>query len=265
VEAKRYVPGSKWKKHQIVLRSEAVRHHLPHTALYSRKKLSDMAQRHDVLFLKPEYGTGGKGVMQLARRDQGGWLLKDGRRQWTCATLDEVQRRVEGRRGVRLLIQQGIDLARWKGRPADLRTVVQKNERNEWEISAMAAKSAGSGLAVTNVCAGGTAHRVVEYLRGLGFSREKEAETLRRLRRLTFDVARACSGYANVTFGLDIGLDHQGRLWLIEVNTVPDREVYRKMGLLKIYRRVMKLWRLRMNVNAGAKALARKKPVRRTG
>ena len=40
-------------------------------------------------------------------------------------------------------------------------------------------------------------------------------------------------------FGMDIGIDHKGRLWLIEANRFPAMSHFRKLGNKKIIRRIM--------------------------
>ncbi|MCX7568407.1 YheC/YheD family protein [Tumebacillus sp. DT12] len=254
-----YAPGSKWRKHRLLLGANSdVRACLPETGLYSKQRLRSFIGRHGQIFIKPVYGTGGKHILQVRKTSEGAYRLRAGHRVRSTNSLDELHRWIEGHRNkARCLIQQGIDLATWRGRPVDIRVFVQRNQKGKWEVTGRLARRASRDLAVTNVSRGGSGHPVGAYLSGLGYGRGEQEQILRRLDRLAVGVARYCGGrHVNATYGLDVGLDRDGHPWLIELNTVPHVSLLKRLKQKRIYSRARKLWLLHRSINEKAKQLA---------
>lgn len=248
--------GSKWLKHRIIARSSALRGYLPETALYSYASLQRMVQRYGTVFVKPTIGGGGHNIFCVKRLGEGGYLVKIERQRMKTRSLPAIHEwinRVARQKNRVYLIQQGINLAFWRGRPVDLRTIVQKNERGDWEVTGMFSKIAGKDLAITNVSAGGTAHSVEEYLTALGYKHAEAQALLHKLRTLSLGIARQFGQqYGNAVYGLDIGLDRRGRLYLIEANTVPRIDIFRRLKMPRSFSRAYKLWNLHARANANA-------------
>ena len=138
-------------------------------------------------------------------------------------------------------MQQGIDLQPLHGSPVDIRTILQKNEQDEWEVTGHFAKAAKKGKVVTNVKAGGRVLPVSSYLRQIGSGEANRRETLQRLKQLSGKVARAFqTHYTNRVYALDIGLDRKRKLWLIEVNTHPSFTILKKIDS-RMYKRAIQL------------------------
>jgi len=256
----RLLPGAKWAKHVQLVKSETVRQHLPQTEIYRPELLESYLNRYHTVFVKPSVGTGGRRIFRV-RRTASRYEVRLEHRQRTFDTLAGVTRWIDReRRGDRFLIQQGVNLVQWKQRPVDLRTIVQRNEQAEWEVTGMFSKSAGKQLAVTNVSIGGSAHTIETYLKGIGYDAAEIRQTKSRLRELTLAVARRLNGYRNAVYGLDIGLDANGKLWIIEVNTMPHLSIFKRLGLSRMYRRSTALWnRHRGAIRSAQSAIGRKR------
>lgn len=69
------------------------------------------------------------------------------------------------------------------------------------------------------------------------FGEEKAEEILRECHELAHQTALTLESHFGrmMEFGLDIGVDVDGRVWLIEVNPKPGREVFREMGDRETY------------------------------
>jgi hypothetical protein len=183
-------------------------------------------QKYQTVFVKPDGGFGGIGVIGL-RQSNGKIKALHQKRQLTfrdCGEADEWLKRFFLRR--RYVIQQGIDLLPLGGRPVDIRTIVQKNRRGTWAVTGMFAKVAPKGKVVTNVKAGGRVISVGRYLTGSGLTVRQRAQVLRKLNRLSVQISKSMARtYRNTLYALDLGVDRNARVWLIEVNTHPSLRV----------------------------------------
>ena len=241
------LPGSKWFKHLVLEGSEALQHYLPDTELYSEDSLRDFLHRYPIVFIKPELGAGGRKVFRVLReRRRGHFQIRMQQRGRTMRSLKDVHRWVERvRDGRSFIIQEGINLAYWSGRPVDIRTIVQINEQDRWEVTGMFCKLAGRHLAVTNVCIGGSAHPVERYLKGIGYDRKERERLIARLEDMSLAVVQPfADAYSNAIYGLDIGLDREGNLFLIELNTLPRIGIFREIRREDMFKRARDLYLL---------------------
>lgn len=255
------VSASKWAKHRIVQANPELRQFLPDTTPYTVENLQQYLNRYSVVFVKPALGTGGRKIFQVRQTKVGTYVVKMEHKQRTATTLAQVDAWVRNvARGGQYLIQQGIRLATWNGRPVDLRTILQLNESGQWECTGMFSKNAGKNLAVTNVCIGGSAHTVEEYLQAVGYTKQQSVALMKRLEAMSLAIVRPFGrAYRNTIYGLDVGLDVNGKLWLIEVNTVPTLYVFRKINRLQMYNRSKQLWDRNRLTNISASPGLRKK------
>lgn len=222
MKRKKRLPGSKWRKHTLLEKESDFQPHLPDTALYNKEELERFTARYDVVFLKPVYGQQGNKILKITPSDDG-WQVS-GSFGKKFDSLSDLHRAVEKlRKGKKFLIQQGIDLAPMKGRPVDLRIVVERDKQGDWTILKWFAKSAGKNQIVTNLHRGGTAHTITRYLAAaLGWKLKRRRKMFRELRQLSLGLARFLGrSYGNRLYGLDMGIDRAGKLWLIEINTKP--------------------------------------------
>lgn len=143
----------------------------------------------------------------------------------------------------RFLVQQGIELAPYHGRPVDVRTIVQKNRLGTWTVTGTFAKAAKRGMVVTNVKAGGRVFPLGKYLKGIGMPPSSRKKTIASMKRWSERCARVLNRrFANRTYGLDLGLDRKQKLWLIEVNTHPSFNILKKIST-RMYRQAIRLKR----------------------
>lgn len=221
--------SSKWNKWKKVRRT-GIAGVQPATKLYSRATLGQFLRRYPRVFVKPDRGLGGSDVLAI-RPSQRMYRVVSPKGKRSFATRKKLAGWIDGvRRGRRFVIQAGIRLYPLHGSPVDIRTIVQKNERNAWEVTGMFAKVAKRGLAVTNVKAGGRVISVESYLAGIGMSAEARTKLIRKLKRLSVQISQVFQAhYTNRTYALDLGLDHNHRLWLIEVNTHPSFRVLNRV------------------------------------
>lgn len=213
--------GSKWIKTEVLQTNPYIANHIPETAIFTEQHLKDMLQKYGMVFVKPVHGGGGNGVMRVGREGEKYFFTKMSH-TYSFSNYKSMYRSLLRNKIKRTyLIQQGITLARIMGRPIDYRVKFVKKETG-WKITAMLGRHARKGLVITNVCKGGTLLKCREALRrSLPHidARAKQQE----MRKLT----RTCTALLEERFpgigelGFDYGLDHSGKIWILEVNTRP--------------------------------------------
>jgi len=224
---------SKYKIYKIL--EGRLTEHLPRTRRYSPQALRAMMEAFDSVYVKPCRGSVGEGVVHVKRLRRGAWRVRHGggsRRLPAEAARALVGRLVRGRPHI---VQQGVALARYLGRPFDLRVTVQRGGSGGWHVTGMFGKLAKAGRHVTNLARGGRAMRPGPLLAAC-FARPQEvkAEVERVALAAAQRAAEKLPGIADL--GLDVGLDAAGRPYIIEMNFRDQRYGFAKAGMARAFR-----------------------------
>lgn len=237
--------ANKWRVHEVLLRDARMHRWLPETLLYTPGNLTKMLKRHSLLYVKPLNGTGGRGILRIEKTGTGYRLLgRDKQRakvSTQLATASSVQRWVaRWAKGDKFLLQQGLHLQLVPKRAVDMRLLIQKDGSGEWTITGHAIRVGGERSATSNLHGGGKAIPVPVFL-APRFGAEKTEQIVQDCEQLARQTAHTLESHYGrmVEFGLDIGIDVDGRAWLIEVNPKPAREVFREMGMREQYRQAI--------------------------
>ncbi|RXT04808.1 YheC/YheD family protein [Ammoniphilus sp. CFH 90114] len=235
-DAKMFNPTffNKWSIHQQLQDHSFASQHIPETFVGpSVTKVQSMLQNHRMVYLKPVAGSLGLGIMKIVYRPGAGYFLSYHnnsqnviRRYRTLAAL--LQAHIPRSRLNTYLVQQGIQLIKYNGRPLDFRVHAHKNRENQWVIAAIAAKIAGQGSVTTHVRTGGTVvsgeDLIKQVFQGQG------ANVERKLRETTVRMAEAIESRLNQhigELGFDIGIDERGHIWMFEANSRPGRSIFK--------------------------------------
>ncbi|OYD07952.1 YheC/YheD family protein [Paludifilum halophilum] len=234
--------ASKALKTKVMLENPILAPYIPFTTWYSEASLKRMLSSYPTVFVKPDKGGGGAGIIRVRRVTERGYQVNFHRtgRMVDAEHLHAVISRLQ-RIDKRYLIQQGIDLARINGRPVDIRVLLQKPGRR-WIVSGMIAKVAARGQFVTNHCKGGQPISVERALslsgntgNPLPSDRTEELEKMALLTAWVLD-----SRFPGLReLGIDVGADQEGKLWIFEVNTRPQFQMFRKTERKKEYRKIL--------------------------
>lgn len=231
---------SKWKKTKI-LQDSSLRSYIPKTSIYSALRLKEMLNQYQMVYVKPDLGTHGKGVMRVTQRTNDSFELREGTSTATFTEIDSLLAKIKTRiRKRKYLIQQGIHMLSHRGRKFDLRVFVQKNVNNKWEVMSIFGRKAAAHKIVTNVSSGGK----MESLRTL-LKPHLNASSTQQLRseleRIGLSVgAQLSKGNKGIKeLGLDIAIDKSMHPWILEVNTKPAIYVYRTFNPAA-YRRIVR-------------------------
>ncbi|MED1950943.1 YheC/YheD family protein [Brevibacillus centrosporus] len=237
--------ANKWRVHEVLYRDERMHRWLPETFLYSRANFVKMLGRHSFLYVKPLNGTGGRNILCIEKTDQGYRLLGRDRQRSKISTVvkqvDAVLRYVDRwTRAEKYIVQQGLRLQLVPKRAVDMRLLIQKDGNGDWRVTGHGMRVGGERSATSNLHGGGKAMPVPEFLRPR-FGDARTVEIVRDCEQLAYQTAESLENHFGrmVEFGLDIGIDVNGRAWLIEVNPKPAREVFREMGAVQQYKQAI--------------------------
>ncbi|GAA4711948.1 YheC/YheD family protein [Brevibacillus fulvus] len=213
---------------QILVKAPHVAKFLPETkSLDSYENFEAFCSRHASVYLKPVLGKAGEGIMRLDRF-QKRWRLRQVHQQESVTryffNLRTVWRYIKQQiRSKQYLIQEGITLAKYRGRPFDIRVLVQKNGAGEWGVTGVGIRRAGARSITTHVPRGGSMQSTTKVLRTL-FGSEKE-QLLRQIHQTALEIANALNEQipSLAEMSMDLGLTRDGQLWFFEANAKPEK------------------------------------------
>ncbi|MDT2240339.1 YheC/YheD family protein [Paenibacillus larvae] len=139
------------------------------------------------------------------------------------------------------IIQQGINLRLPGGRVHDYRLLLQKNKKGEWEVTGCAGRIGPTHSITSNLHGGGMAVPMEKLLL-------TRLQSLREINRIKHNMSRISTQVAIFLegrfgticeLGIDLAVDERGKVWLLEVNPKPSREVFRKIGDMDTYRKAI--------------------------
>ncbi|MFM9282310.1 YheC/YheD family protein [Paenibacillus jiagnxiensis] len=270
--------SSKWAKTIAMMPNLKLIPYIPDTRLYSHESLEEMLRAYKVVYVKPDSGTYGLGVMRAeieqdpesSQENQASagspYSLRFGTTSCSYESLEKLHEAIMMQIARRtFIIQRGIHLLNYQGRAFDLRILTQKNLQGKWETTGFIGRVAAAGKIITNYHSGGT---IAEFhtLLSCHSDRQETAQLERRLALLGERTGRQLEkSYPRLKeIGLDIGIDEQLHPWVLEVNTLPSLYVFGKLSDKNIYKRIRKYAVAYGRNPSSAASVTSKKPSART-
>ncbi|QNK59919.1 YheC/YheD family protein [Paenibacillus sp. PAMC21692] len=263
---------NKWQIHNLLSKDSRFGSYLPKTRyINSVNDVREMLRSHPLLYLKPINGTGGRGILRVER-------LKDG--SLTVQGRDKNRRIVSPQRmssdklgsylskwnlkEVRYIAQQGLQLKLANGCVHDYRLLVQKNGEGKWTVTGCAGRIGAPGSITANLHGGGRAVKMDGLLEQWITDAAKREDVKREVAEFGVGIAAylelVCGALCELA--IDLAIDKSGRIWLIEVNPKPAREVFFRAGETEVYRQAIvkpleyALWRSKQKKRKTASAAA---------
>lgn len=226
----------KWRLHRLLWENERLRPYLPETLQYrDRADLEHILRGHNVAFLKPMAGSLGIGIIRVQRTGGGFTVTYEPgervlmRRASTLSALGRIVDRLVRDRPY--IVQQGLPLATWKGRPFDIRILLQRTVGGAWAVTKIFSRIAAPGNITSNLSRGADPCNIRLLLRRV-FGRNWT-----RLHKQLHAVGMHCAKEIERTLpgtvgelGLDLGISRNRRVWLIEANSKPFLQMTREAG-----------------------------------
>jgi glutathione synthase/RimK-type ligase-like ATP-grasp enzyme len=234
--------------YQLLYKNPNIRNYLPETIQYRQASdLISFLQNNKLVYLKPTDGTGGRGILCIRRigsdiyhiqgRDHNRKIItpRKMRAEQIAATFNSWGLKD------RYLIQEGIPLTLPDGRVHDYRMLIQKNGNGEWEVTGCAGRIGAKRSITSNLHGGGVAIPMTKLLQARFKSVEKIDEIHKSMVNLSHEVVAVLEKqYGRLCeMALDIAVSPTGRVYLLEVNPKPAREVFRRCREFATYEKAI--------------------------
>ncbi|MBS4194932.1 YheC/YheD family protein [Lederbergia citri] len=228
------VSVGKWTKHKLMTREEELSRHLPDTKLLTEESLWKMLDQYGQIMIKPCIGYQGRGVIQLSSLPDEKIEIHSGYQKTILNGKRETYHFLKENhisKKKRYVVQQRIPLATIGESPFDIRVMVQrKKDSPEWNVTGKLVKVAANGFVITNAVK--AVLTVEEALEKSTLSNDQIEGLLVKLDQLSLKaVKKLTNDYPKrLTFGIDIGVDQAGKIWIIEVNLAPNISMFKKLA-----------------------------------
>lgn len=225
----------------VMGRDHSIRSSLPETQIFSKQSFLTMMDRYGTVILKPNFGSGGAGVIKVSRLSGGKYRIHLGTTTRILSNKSAALvylRRFTGAK--QYIVQRYISMAKVKGRPFDLRVMVQRRAGVPWTVTGRLAKVAGPNWVITNVAR--SKGYVLTAMNALTrtFPKNKAAAILKQMDKVCLHAARQLdTAYGRRTLGFDMAVDDKGNVWVLEANPKPAIGFFKKLKDKTYYRRIL--------------------------
>ncbi len=199
---------------------------IPFTVVKSVKDVEDFMDKHGHILLKPIVSNQGRDIYTIHLVDKGVQVYTDSSNEiLTKAAFDDFFEKIIKPRGY--LAQPFIESKDKQGNPFDVRMHVRKNLYGLWQPAAIYPRI-GIGKGITsNISQGGGVSPLKPFLKAnYGENWQAAHKNILNVSRWFPKKFEALYDVDFDAFGIDFGLDKNGKLWLFEVNTSPGMKYF---------------------------------------
>ncbi|WP_158598229.1 YheC/YheD family endospore coat-associated protein [Falsibacillus albus] len=222
---------SKWEVYQLLGAESHMNPFIPETNLYSESTFDDFLGKYGAVYIKPVHGSLGRGIIEVTKHSDGLFIVNQTyfpeQKEHTFESLTDVKNAVHKWIGKRIcIIQQALSLLEKDGRKIDFRLLTHPDAGHHWRVTSAVARISGENQFVSNLAQGGVLDKPGAVLKGF-FSTSTSSQILSLMKELALEtaalIAKSLEGVTG-ELGLDIGVDLDGKIWLIEANSKPSKK-----------------------------------------
>jgi len=232
--------GNKWSIEKYLRKQRDVRPYLPPTTYAtSPHTVERFLKSYGTVYLKPLGGSGGAGIVELKRSGEVFAIRserfgKNGRLKTTkdLAATRQFLRQLLSKR--RYLVQKGLRVTSIDHQKVDYRITLYRDERGKWRAAGVTPKLARAKSIVTNSHAGGK-KTTMDFVTHWFKQQHKQPPSEQLLIEAAVAAAHALQKRTRKLglIGIDAALDEDNRIWLLDFNPKPGRDLLNREMLYK--------------------------------
>lgn len=222
----------KWEVYEALIEDTLSSGMVPSTRLLSSVNLQHFLDSYVEVFIKPRNNNAGRGIIKVVQKAPGIYyycLAESASPQWhKCNSYGHLRHQL----GIIIqtpsdyMVQAGIDLAKLKGCVFDFRVQIQKDGHGRWVFTGATVRVAAKNRFVTydkysnktNV----SFAKVMSLIAGSEADRNNINKQLLNIYKFVPRVLERDLGLALAVLSIDIGVDTNGKVWIIEVSSKSD-------------------------------------------
>lgn len=234
---------NKWSLYQWMKDSYELKDLVPDTTYLTKEHLKTFLTNTATVYLKPISGKAGIGFIRIKLEDSSYLLTyqaKEMKYNQVFYNFPQLWNKILSLiNDSDYIIQNGVDLSTYKGRPYDLRILAQKNGFGKWMISGIGIRIAGQKSITTHVPRGGSIQSFEDVISD-SFHANITEEIKIKLSKLAIKIANHLEKKVGEPLGevsMDMGIDQRHRVWFFEANAKPmefDEPYIRETSLLRL-------------------------------
>ncbi|MCS1351193.1 YheC/YheD family protein [Mechercharimyces sp. CAU 1602] len=228
----------KWDVYSKLVQNPEIKPHLPETSLLTLEESERLLDTYSCVYLKPTNKSLAIGLVKVERVGGDKVRVSYPRKTPTRILASSDWRKLQHKlmKQGKYLVQQAIPLASLEGCPYDLRVSALRGREGKWQVAGQVAKVGPSSGIATNVSVGGRAlpFSSVYHLSAYSFE-EISAKIDEVVLRAADQLGEMDAGLADL--GFDVGIDHSGNVWIIEVNGRDLRITFRQAREFQLWNR----------------------------
>lgn len=216
------------------LQKTELRAYLPKTNEFTRPELFlNNLQDGVPIMLKPANGSQGRGIFKVTKEKETILIETDKEEQqivksfpipkaslWLESLTEEN----------RYLYQPYLNLVNQNNEPFDLRVLVQKTKTGEWGQAGNGVRTGRQNGLISNISAGGIVSKAEDWLNTL--PNKQKSFLTEELQYLLTTIPALLEKHFPPLFelGIDIGIDTNGAIWVLDINSKPGRKTVLKLN-----------------------------------
>lgn len=228
------VSVGKWTKYKLMLENEKLASFLPDTQYLNKTSLTIMLDKYNQIMVKPCNGLQGRGIIQISALSDEKFELHIEHRKTFVNGKENIYDYLKENNFLKkrhYIVQQRIPLATINNNPFDFRVMVQrKRDSIEWVVTGKLARLAANNFVVTNVAK--AVLSVEDAIEKSLINNENINNIVADLEEVSLLIAGELSNSYSLrrVYGLDLGIDLEGKVWIIEANLRPAVSMFKYLN-----------------------------------
>ncbi|RKL69123.1 hypothetical protein CR203_03550 [Salipaludibacillus neizhouensis] len=215
---------NKYEMYLVMKKNRQLQRYLPDTMMWSYENFLRMLSKYKSVVVKPNNGKQGQSIYFVDKTELNYAVYINKKRKVFENHLDVFKYIEKAAIKREFIIQQEVNLAKIGERRFDFRIIVQR-ETNElpWEVTGILARKGGKGYKVTNRRHHGIVLSLEDALKSMNVTDETKASKVKLVKKISLVAAETlgCSFPNQTIFGVDIGMNQNGSLYIFELNRWP--------------------------------------------